>query len=173
MGLLRQRRLWASAVQAGKDAEAVLAACAGELAAAESKLAAAVEKHEREIAPVLRRRDEARAGVSLAYSAERSLRESVSRATRDKLLAGVAEEERTLASSREGLERELADLRRLVETAESFGEAASSMDKARLPAAKQRLAALRKLLLESDDAAAALASKRAAVEREFLRPELW
>jgi hypothetical protein len=173
VGILRRRREWAVGVEAGRSAEAVLAACAGELAAAEAKLAAAVEKHEREIAPILRRRDEARGVLSQAWSAERELRATVSRTTRDKLLAGVVAEEQALASSREGLEKELRDLQRLVETAESFGESASSMDKARLPAAKQRLAALRRLLAESDDAAAALASKRAAVEREFLRPELW
>jgi hypothetical protein len=173
VGLLRQRREWASTVQAGRDAEAVLADCARELQAAEAKLAAAVEKHEREIAPILRRRDAARGALSMASTAARSLQDSVSRSRRDKLLAGVVEEERTLASSREGLERERRDLQRLVETAESFGEAASAADLQRLPAAKQRLAALRKLLLESDDAAAALATKRAAVEREFLRPDLW
>ena len=173
VGLLRQRREWASTVQAGRDAEAVLADCARELQAAEAKLAAAAEKHEREIAPVLRRRDEARAAVSLASSAERSLRESVSRDARDRIFASIVREEQALASSREGLEKELRDLSRLVDSTESYGASASSADLQRLPAAKARVAALRKLLLESDDAAAALASKRAGLERELLKPELW
>ena len=173
VGLLRRRRQWAAGVEAGRAAEAVLADCARELQAAEAKLAAAVEKHEREIAPILRRRDAARGALSMASTAARSLQDSVSRDTRDRLLASIVREEQALASSREGLEKELRDLSRLVETAESFGESASSMDKARLPTAKQRLAALRKLLLESDDAAAALASKRAGLERELLKPELW
>jgi hypothetical protein len=173
VGLLRRRREWAAGVEAGRAAEVTLADCARELAEAEQKLAKLIETHEAKLSPVLVRRDAARGVLSQAWSAERSLRESVSRTTRDKLLAGVVAEEQALASSREGLEKELRDLQRLVETAESFGESASTADLQRLPAAKQRLAALRKLLRESDDSAAVLASKRAAVERELLKPELW
>jgi hypothetical protein len=172
VGLLRQRREWASTVQAGRDAEAVLADCGRELAEAEQKLAKLIETHEAKLSPVLARRDAARGAVSLASSAERSLRESVSRTTRDRIFASVVREEQALASSREALEKELRDLSRLVDSTESYGASASSADLQRLPAAKARLAALRKLLRESDDAAAAVATKRAAVEREFLRPDL-
>ena len=173
VGLLRRRREWAAGVQAGRAAEVTLADCARELAEAEQKLAKLIETHEAKLSPVLARRDAARGVLSQAWSAERSLRESVSRATRDKLLAGIVGEEQALQTSREAIEKESRDLQRLVDSTESFGEAASTVDLQRLPAAKARLAALRKLLLESDDAAAALSAKRSAVEREFLRPELW
>lgn len=173
VGLLRRRREWASTVQAGRDAEAVLADCARELAEAEQKLAKLIETHEAKLQPVLARRDAARGAVSLASSAERSLRESVSRTTRDRIFASIVREEQALASSREGLEKELRDLSRLVDSIESYGASASTADLQRLPAAKARVAALRKRLLESDDAAAALASKRAGLERELLKPELW
>jgi len=171
--LLRQRREWASAVEAGRVAETTLSDCAREASEAEAKLAKLVEAHEAKLQPVLARREAAVRALNMASSAERSLRESVPRAARDRLLSGIVEEERTLSAARESLEKEFRDVLRVVDTTESYGESASSTDKARLPAAKQRLATLRQRMRESDEAAAVLASKRSTVERALLNPEVW
>jgi chromosome segregation ATPase len=140
---------------------------------AEVALAKLVEAHEAKLQPVLLRREAAVRAVNMASSAERSLRESVPRAARDRLLSGIIAEERTLSAARESLEKEIRDVLRVVDTTESYGESASSTDKARLPAAKQRLATLRQRMRESDEAAAVLTSKRSTVERDLLKPEVW
>jgi len=171
--LLRQRREWASAVEAGKAAETTLADCVRETAEAEAKLAKLVEAHEAKLQPVLLRREAAVRAVNMASSAERSLRESVPRAARDRLLSSIVEEERSLSAARESLEEEIRDVLRVVDTTESYGESAAATDQARLPAAKQRLATLRQRMRESDEAAAVLASKRSTVERALLNPEVW
>jgi hypothetical protein len=171
--LLRQRREWASAVEAGKAAETTLADCVRETAEAEAKLAKLVEAHEAKLQPVLLRREAAVRALNMASTAERSLRESVPRAARDRLLSGIVAEERALSANRESLEKEIRDVFHVVDTTESYGESASSTDKARLPAAKQRLATLRQRMRESDEAAAVLASKRSTVERDLLKPEVW
>jgi len=171
--LLRQRREWASAVEAGKAAETTLADCAREVAETEAKLAKLVEAHEARLQPVLARREAAVRALNMASSAERSLRESVPRAARDRLLSGIVTEERTLSAARASLETEVRDVLRVVDTTESYGESVVSTDKARLPAAKQRLATLRQRMRESDEAAAVLASKRSTAERDLLKPEVW
>ena len=171
--LLRQRREWASAVEAGRVAETTLSDCAREVEVEVARLAKLVEAHEARLQPVLLRREAAVRALNMASSAERSLRESVPRAARDRLLSSIITEEGALSASRASLEKEFRDVLRVVDTTESYGESASSTDKARLPAAKQRLATLRQQMRESDEAAVVLASKRSTVERALLNPEVW
>lgn len=169
--LLHRRREWAKQASAGDAAETEYPKLMQQQADAEKALQKMIEEHNAKQEPLQARIENARAAISNAGTAKRSLIDTVSADYREVVFAGIDDELAAAGAAVREVEKRLSDRKAWIQTVESRGDAAATSDVEKLDESRKGLKGMQAELDEAREKLAAVQGRKNALFAKLLLPE--